>query len=239
MLDITDEQLLSQCHAWAEPNASQDAPAERKKPTKAVIPQVAIEDINTVGLAAQQTLPAAFVSREPAESTVPIASSQHVEAVPSGQGGADEGARVMAGSTSEAQPSAPNDFCRSLLADLLGEPPSVVSAAPAAISGQPHDRLAPEAGPSDTGACRSNHASANDNGSTANGERCPAEISATQKESHSLPAADAQDSTLGRGSLPRVDLGPSLPFSVSAGSARMGAGKKLSLRERIKLLQSQ
>lgn len=235
MLEITDDQLLSQCRAWVGSTASKGVPAEQEGSINPGVIQVSPDNKDTAGRAMQQRLPTASLGQQPAASKTLLNSFRseasasqgaHADkavspgdAVPSGQAPSD-GGRVMAGATTEPPPSAPNDFCRSLLADLLGEP-------------------TPEAGPPDNGVSSNKEAVLSESGRMASGDRSDADATLTEEAGklQSLHVADGQVFDRGRTALPPVDLGPTLPYSASVGSMR--SGKKLSLRERMNLLQSQ
>ncbi|CAL8467132.1 g6668 [Coccomyxa elongata] len=259
MSTISDEQLLSQSHAWVNTHATQKQKPP-KHPALQHLPadpgtvlnesiqedrcQRAIEASQTPDAMARGIQQCAASQREPQESAksdVILVSSQVVHAdsavqhqeVPSAGSDAREAEGMSAAAADEPVAPLSNDFCRSLLADLLGEDLPTTTTAPAAVSGQPHDRLMPEASPSYVENSRTEaHADRLTRQATGNG--------VVKQSDDSLLNADREGPQ--RAVPPPSEVRSSLPYSGSLGShgsLKAGPAKKLSMRERIQMLQSQ
>ena len=262
MVMISDEQLLSQSHAWVKSHAGQkQKPSSRRafEDTRGlsgdpgIVPDESkqehdcrnpLEQSHTCGAMArelQQSAASPFEPPESARGTVIPASSQVVHAenavqhqdIFSARSNAKEAQTMSAATTDEPVAPPLNDFCRSLLADLLGEDLPAATAASAAVSGQPHDRHIPEASPScviintrmETHADMEIRRAGADN---------------VVKRDVSVLNADREGPQ--KAAVTALEAGSSLPYSGSLGSRgslKAGPGKKLSMRERIQMLQSQ
>lgn len=256
---ISDEQLLSQSHAWVKSHATkrQNLPNHRAlRPLPADPGTVLDESIQkdhchraieasqkpeAMARGVQQRAASPCEPQESAKSDVILVSSQGVhdelavqhQEVPSAGSNAKEAEAISAAAADEPVAPPSNDFCRSLLADLLGEDLPTTPTAPAAVSGQPHDRLMPEAAPSYVENSRTEaHVDMVTRQASGNG--------VVKQSDDSL--LDANREGPQRAALPPSEARSSLPYSGSLGSRgslKAGPAKKLSMRERIQMLQSQ
>ncbi|BDA40555.1 hypothetical protein COCOBI_01-2080 [Coccomyxa sp. Obi] len=257
---ISDEQLLSQSHAWVKSHTrqKQNLPSRRALQHLPVDPGIVPDGSKqedqcqkAIGASQKREAKARGIQQsagspcEPQElgrsTVIPVASQvihaesavQHQE-VPSVRRNAEEAEAMSAAAADEPVAPPSNNFCRSLLADLLGEDLPTATTAPAAVSGQPHDRLMPEAAPSCVVANTRTEAHADMESRQASGD------SVVEQRDVSVLSADREGPQ--KAAIPPLEAGCSLPYSRSLGSRgslKAGPGKKLSMRERIQMLQSQ